>query len=47
MAYINGNTKRQGFSPNAKGISLNSARGSRIGFSVDSTPRDKSLCVFG
>jgi hypothetical protein len=31
MAYINENTKRQGFSPNVKGFfSLNSVHGSRI-----------------
>jgi hypothetical protein len=35
------------FSLNAKGFSLNSVHGSGIRFSADSTPRDKSLCVFG
>jgi hypothetical protein len=30
LACINGNTKRRGFSPNAKGFSLNSVHGSRI-----------------
>jgi hypothetical protein len=30
MVYINGNTKRQGFFPNARGFSLNSINGSQI-----------------
>jgi hypothetical protein len=46
MAYINGNTKRKGFSPNAKGFSLNSVHGSRIRIFLWILRQRTRVCAF-